>query len=353
MDHFYTLHNLLVALIIILVLVLFLIIGVLIFGYYKYKNIQNRDRWSSLIDDTIMGAIIDGVPSVVNNPELQNLLKKKQFRLLFLESLVATTRRFSGAAVQEIYKLFHALDLKNDALDNLSSKNKKHLIAGGIQELTAMKALDALPEIEKSLQNPNPVIFQEGQYAMINLKGFEGLKFLDTLTHPLSDWQQMRLLDAIKMIPAEEKDTLCNWLESSNESIVVFTLRLIRKLQLFEYYNNVESLQNHPSQKIKIQVYKTLQALENENTVDELIQAFETEEVTVQKEILKALKVSKNNKSEEFLKLQLTEHPFPSVRLIAAEALLELGKRPFLESLKYSHDTTISNIVKHTLAEKV
>lgn len=353
MESSLTLHNLILALFVVLVLVLLLTAGLLAISYYKFKKISTRQRWLQIIDEKITQTIVDGYQPVTKGEDLAALLKNKAFRLLLLESLVASTRKFSGSAAEELIRLYIALNLKKDALEKLNKGNKIYQISEGIQELTAMKTLEVLPEIPDYLSNPNEQIYQEAQYALVRLKGFEGLSFLHDLSNTLSDWQQMRILDAIRDIPDTKRYLIADWLKSTNNSVIIFTLRLIRTKQLLGFYNNVAALITHPNQKVRIQTVKTLQALENEKTLDLLINIFEKDEVSVQKEILKALKISKNKNSETFLKLQLLHNQSSQLKMIAAEALSQLDESHFLHSLKNDADPTVSLIVKHILQEKI
>lgn len=353
MEGSLTLHNLIIALVVVLVLVLFLVFGVLIVGFKKYKIIRDRQVWSSFIEEKITQAIVEGVEPLLHDSELNALLKKKSFRRLFLESLVTTTRRFSGAAVQDVYKLFQLFDLKSDSVGKLSKKNKKYIVAGGIQELTAMRSEDVLPQIQDSLTSPNQVVYQEAQYSMVALQGFNGLFFLNNLPHILSDWQQMRLLDSLKSIPADSAASISSWLQSDNESIRIFCLRLIRKFQLLEYYSDVEIILSHPAPKVRIQAIKTLQALENDCTINQLIAVFENEELNVQKEIIKVFKIAKSKQSEAFLKLQLCNHSSTKIKLLAAETLMDLGEKVYLHHLACTAPEPIPHIVKHALQEKI
>jgi hypothetical protein len=353
MEGSLTLYHLIIALVVVLILVLILVVGVITVGLKKYKVIHDRQIWSHFIDEKITQAIVEGSEPVFHDIELNRLLEQKPFRLLFLESLVMTTRRFSGTAVQEVYKLFHHFNLKAESLEKLAQHNKKYIVAGGIQELTAMKSDDVLSQIQDSLKSPNQVVYQEAQYSMVALQGFNGLFFLNDLTHILSDWQQMRLLDSLKSIPTDSSASILSWLQNDNDSIRIFCLRLIRKFQLLEYYTIVESLLQHPIPKVRIQAIKTLQALENNDTISQLICVFGQEVIRVQKEIIKVFKIAKSKESIAFLKEQLSTHPSTKINLLAAETLLELGEKTYLHELKYTASEPISLIVKHALQEKV
>lgn len=353
MDSSLSLHHLIIALFLVLLLVLVLIAGVITFSYLKYKSILDRKTWMQLIEGKIIQTVVEGYQPLTTDSSLTVHLQNASFRLLFIEALIASTKQFSGAALKELAKLFKELDAQGDTFQKLSKGNRIQFISDSIQGLADLSNTQILPEIEHYLNDPNPAIYLEAQYAMVQFKGFDGLSFLNQLTHLLSDWQQMRLLSSIKHVPPASTNMIYEWLRSENPTTVIFTIRLIRKFQLLEFYSAIEALQRHPVLKVRVQVVKALQALENEHTIPTLIQLFQTEEVPVQKEILKALKISKNKMSISFLKEQLIGNPSTALQVIAAEVLLELGETEFLASLRRDTSTTVATIVKHVLQDKV
>ena len=50
--------------------------------------------------------------------------------------------------------------------------------------------------------------------------------FLDSLTYPLYEWQQIKLLEQLAAIDTDNMTHLPLWLRSSNEYVVQFALKL-------------------------------------------------------------------------------------------------------------------------------
>lgn len=349
-----TIQELVIAIAIVLTLVLVLTIIVLAYSFYRYRILHNRESWKKLIESKISEVIVDGQEAIHNDKEFSNHLRDSSFRNLFLAVLVASNQKFSGAAQQELKKLFDSFQLEKDTWKKLHQK-KPYLIAIGIQELASMRVESAIPKIIAFLKSPHQQIYQEAQYAIVSLKGFEGLNFLDGLAHPLSDWQQLRLLSSLKEIPENSSDSISNWLTSNNDSVVIFTLRLIRKFQLLPFYTKVWNLLNHATVNTQIQIIKTLRVLENAGTNQQLITVFPEQVERVQLEILNALKIARNKKSESFLQQQLWEHPSAAVKIAAAEALIALEQQQYLQQLSNQHTTPeqLIKIIKHALQEKI
>lgn len=341
----------------VLLVVAILIVVVLYYSFYQFKKLIHHLQWSNAIDDKVSDAIVYGSDNEymsAANDAFYTFAKNNSFRDLFLEKLVASEKKFSGLAATEIYKLFITYDLEKEAYKNLHQK-KAHRVAGGIKELSAMHVQKALPQITSFLTHPSRLVYQEAQYSMITFKGFEGLQFLHNTTTILSEWQQLRLLLTITHIPEEGADLVPLWLKSNNNSVVVFTIRLVKKFQMLSFYPLVLELLNHPSQMVKIQAVSTLQALENSNTLQHLTEGYSNQPEDVKVEILRMLKISKDVKSINFLKERLIEPALPKIRIYAAEALFDLNQKEFLCSLVADQSTSeqLVQIIKHAMQEKV
>ncbi|CAI8797620.1 HEAT repeat domain-containing protein [Chryseobacterium sp. IT-36CA2] len=333
-------------------LVLLLIIAVLIYSFYQYKESVQVIKWSEVINKRISEVIVYDEEKSIDN-SFSTASGNSLFRNLFLQKLAESEKKFSGAAQNKLKNLFQKYNLQEDASKKLSQK-KEHLIAGGIQELTAMNVKDALPKISTFLTHPSPQVYQEAQYAMVSFKGFEGLHFLSSISSRISEWQQLRLLLSISNIPENSDDNIKNWMESSNDSVVIFTLRLLKKFQILSLYPTVIDLLNHPSIEVRMQAVQTLLSLENSSTITRLMEAYPHQPVEVQKEILKVMKKSKDHCSTEFLKDQLLNNTDSGVKVHAAEALCSLEKKGYLIEISKMETSSeeLIQIIKYAIQEK-
>lgn len=335
-------------------LVLLLIIVVLIYSFYQYRQSVQAFRWSEVINKKISEVIVYGDEEMSSDKNFSTISESSSFRNLFLQKLAESEKKFSGAAQNKLKDLFREYDLQQEALKKLNQK-KEHIIAGGIQELTSMDVKEALPKISKFLTHPSPQVYQEAQYAMVNFKGFEGLHFLDSISSKISEWQQLRLLISVTHIPENSGDSLKNWMKSANDSVAIFTLKLLRKFQILSLYPAVTDLLHHPSVDVRVQAVQTLLSLENSSTIVDLMKTYPHQPIEVQKEILKVMKKSKDQYSVDFLKDQLLNNPDSGIKVYAAEALCALEKQEDLKGIsqKESASEELIQIIKYALQEKV
>ena len=349
-----TVDELFLTFMVMLFLVVVLIITVLLYSFFQYKNLSNYSAWCQMIDKKISETIVFGKENDNQDPEFEKMTKNPKFRNVFLEKLVECEKKFSGMAQDEIIDLFYSYNLEKEAFKKLE-QTKSHLIGGGIQELTSMKVKSALPKITYFLSHPAPQVYQEAQYAMLAFKGFEGLDFLNNTPHIISEWQQLRLLTSITKTPNQADHNIHSWLESTNNSVIIFTLRLLKKFQMFSFYDSVWNLLQNSSIEVRIKAVQTLLSLENNQTIPDFITIFPEQPTDVQSEIIKTMEISRDQRAVAFLKEQLFYHPMINVRISAAEALFSLGHQNYLSELidlETSSDELIK-IIKHALQERI
>ena len=349
-----TIHDLFLTFLVMLVLVVVLIITVLFYSFFQYKKLSHYSSWGQMIDKKISETIVFGKENENQYPEFEKMVHDPSFRNLFLEKLVECEKKFSGMAQNEILDLFYSYNLEKEAFNKLEQK-KPHLIGGGIQELTSMKVKSALPKITSFLSHSAPQVYQEAQYAMVAFKGFEGLYFLSNTNHIISDWQQLKLLTSIIEAPEKSDININKWLDSSNDSVIIFTLRLLKKFQMFVFYDSVWNLLNHPSMEVRIKAVQTLLSIENSQTVADFITIFPEQPSEVQSEIIQTMEISRDQRAVDFLKLQLLNHEVISIRISAGEALFSLGHQNYLSGLidKETSSEELIKIIKHALQERI
>ena len=348
-------HDLVLIFLTVLLLILIMIGSVLFYGFYQYKSLKNKRDWESVIDSRVSDAIVFSEEKEVPESEFfHSHFQEGSFRNLLLEKLVSSKKKFSGVAQDEIQRLFVNYELYKEAVQNLNS-TKPYIIAGGIQEVTAMKMTDSLPKIEKYLNHPASQVYNEAQYAMVVFQGISGLAFLNTLDTPLSDWQQLRLLGSLEKIPNDADLPVELWLKSSNLSVVVFILKLIKKFQMLAFYDQVKDLLYHTSEKVRINAVRTLQVLENDRTMDDFTEAYPSQPVKVQLAILRAMKHSNDKRYHHFFMTQLSDQPAIALKVEAAHALFAVGFSESLKEIAQSKATPeqVREIIKHVLQEKI
>ena len=260
----------------------------------KNETDLQKKRWLNKINYLIRSAIFfegEEVAPIPVPPKIQQLLKKQAFRNFFCSQLMLSAKSISGISNINLRKLYEQLSLTADSQKKLKSFSW-HIKAKGIQELAMMNQKPEAKELSKLTNHKNAYIRMEAQTATVKFDGFEGLRFLDNAAYPISEWQQINLLHELSQTPAENFQGIDKWLASPNDSVVLFTLKLISTYHLFEFHPEALKCLYHPNNAIAIEAIKCLQEIYTDTTSAELIEFYKQSQFKAQKlAVLKALKV--------------------------------------------------------------
>lgn len=256
---------------VLLSLSLILLTSIYIYLYKKKKrffaNIQLQEKiesWISnfILDDSIKTDLPVTIPIFLMQ-EFKNDAKKQFIINVLLES----KRQLMGFAAEKIIYIYEQLGFKEASIKKLNSK-LWYEKTKGIQELYIMEQRDLLDNIYVLSNHTNPYIQREAQTAIIRFKGFAGLDFLNTQTQPISNWQQMNIMDQLKKFEFAPMSNLGNWLTSKNETVVLFALKLALTYQQLQFCDSIVThCLNHTNEMVRKQAVKTLTCMANEDTI--------------------------------------------------------------------------------------
>ncbi len=249
------------------------------------------------------------------------LLKSDLTKQFVIDELIKIKKSVAGTAAKNVIALYEALDLKKYSLRKLR-KRKWYIKARGIHELYSMQQIDMLKKIYEDTNSKNEYVRMETQVGVINMTGFDGLLFLNLATYPITEWQQIKLLAQLKS--SEEEGQLAmnipNWLDSDNDTVVIFSLRLAEVYQQFPVYDSVVKCLSHHKVSVRIQAIKTLVSIANKETPLLLTKHYRSETFTNQLAILDALLKIATFEQAWFL-IDLLDDESDLIKLKAARAL--------------------------------
>lgn len=224
------------------VVIFILIIYILFILIRKNRIFSKRKTITQLLEEWLMEIILEepGSAGYVFNilPRIQQLLKKKLAKKVLLEELIKLKKSLSGIPGSNVQRLYEQLHLDMISRKRMSSK-KWHIKVQGIQELAIMNQYADGSEILSLTNHDHPMVRMEAQTAMVRLKKYKGLNFLNSLSFPITDWHQMNLLQLLSNQPVTPVHGIRNWLQSSNSSVVQFSLKLIGEQHAEEFCDEV------------------------------------------------------------------------------------------------------------------
>lgn len=317
--------------------------------FYTSRIRNNIEVWIShiILEESLEGLVIPR--------KFRNLLKNPEARQLAINELVNCKKNFSGTVAENIVKLYLELGLREDSVRKMKNIRRWYLQAKGIQELYLMDQHDMLKRIYKHTNSRNPFVRSEAQTGVIYLTGFDGLRFLDVVSYPISLWHQIKLLEQLKLFGKKEdlSDRIPNWLKSDNDTVVIFALQLAAEYQQFSIRDHVAGCMMHPNKEVRTQAIRTLVRLADENTPRLLAGYFHKEHFDNQALILDAFASLATDEQEDFL-VRLLDASDNIIRLKAAKVLVQncANGRAILERRSEKDPEPFERILRHINSDR-
>lgn len=189
--------------------------------------------------------------------ELKPQVSDRSKRKVIISVLYKLMNQVSGEVTDAVKILFKESGLIDYALKKTQSK-KWHVKAKGIGEFTRFKIESVQDEIKKHLTHPLREVRKEAHFYFVNLFHFEGLTFLDTIKTPLSEWDQIQMLEILQRFTNQEICDIKPWLKSKNDTVILFALKLAKVYNQYEVKNELMDLLSHKNKHIRIQVIEVL-----------------------------------------------------------------------------------------------
>lgn len=278
------------------------------------------------LNEWISEMVVEGsLPEIMLFADLEKFLRKKNNRHFIIKSLINIKKNLTGMGADTTIYLYEALHLREDSLKSLKSSLWYHK-ARGIYELYMMNQQGDTDAIFTYTNDDNEYVRMEAQTAIIGFAGFEGLVFLDTLSYPLHEWQQIKLLEQLAAMDTVAMPHLPLWLQSSNQYVVQFALKLADIYQQFSVHDTVALCLDSPNEKIRHQAIKTLGRLAQEQTAAILCSRYSGETPDNQLEIVKQLIMTGSSDELPFLLERLKEED-DNLVLEAGRAIVTIDRK--------------------------
>ncbi|NJB83024.1 HEAT repeat domain-containing protein [Wenyingzhuangia aestuarii] len=296
--------------------------------FFSYANKRKKNRylsWDKETNHLINEYLFAEKNRVIELSEnVKELSKTKPFRDFIAKKIIIAVKTFSGETTRNLKKLYLLLKLNEDTLYN-SKHVFWYLKARAIRNAGIMKLDNFHDIIFENTNHKNDLIRIESQIALIRLIGFDGLKFLNIITYPISEWYQIVLLKELKVLDPDHFKGIKFWLKSYNKSVIIFALKLIGSFHLFDFYTDTQKLLQHKNKKVRLQAIQSISKIFKETTATELFAIFDKEPIENKTAILKEISKFKDpNTIEPLLKLLHSENP--SLKTKIAKTIITVDK---------------------------
>ncbi len=249
----------------------------------------------------------------------QHGLTNKISQQTLIGLIINLKKSFTGQSEQQLLKLYTDLKLYELSLKKLKSFKWNKQVEG-IRELAEMSYHDAWLEISRLRHSRQPILAQEAQIASIKLAQKIPLYFLDNYLKPLSHWQQLNFYYQLLNTEKELLPNFSRWLPSNNDSLVVFSLRMIGLFKQTDGLEKVVDLLNHRSLRIKFFAVQTLVNLKAVRHVNRLFNLLDIDDTNLKACVIQAIGKLGNHYHKLTLKPFLFHESY-HIRLVTAKAI--------------------------------
>jgi hypothetical protein len=330
---------------------IYIVVGRVTALYKRTREANLKDRIIAMLANVLVFSDNDDPDAVVSHflPRFSRLpLYRGTIRRLLVSELLKSHSSFNGRVAEVIQELYLQLKLDRKARKSLSSRRWEERIEA-IRELTEMSVKEESEKILKYTDDRNPYLRLEAQISFIRLCVESPFRFMGFVREPILDWHQIVLFEVITKTESMARPRFATWLNSKNDSVVSFCLKLIEYYQQFDAVPNLIYLINHYNPAIRGAAIDILGRMEAEVAESHLVGAYANQPQKIQLKIVNALGVIGSGKCISFLNSQVRSKDF-AIRLSAMRAIkahrhegVELLNTLFNESV--TQDREIINFV--------
>ncbi|MBT7094013.1 MAG: hypothetical protein HN936_12255 [Bacteroidetes bacterium] len=337
-----------IGIIIFIVILIAVVIFVLILRNRRKRVDVETEKVRDEYMDSVSEYLFDESGAEPANLRTANTQKKRQ---ILIDEIMQLYANLSGEISNKLRELYLDLDLDNDSVKKTKSP-QWHIRAKGFRELAQMNIKTVNDEIERCLNSDNDVLRMEAQLAMVRLNYESPFSFLDRLEKPFTAWEQLHVYEMIQrhQIPAPD---FTRWLNSPNETVVLFCVRMIHAFKQVEATKRVVDLLGHKNKDIKNEAIITLGELNVLDVLPELKARYTKEDQTGKVLILQAMSKMPEESNVDFLTGIL--EPSNELRIEAADALARIesfGVRG-IENILRRSDDDLQAVARHILDNKL
>lgn len=257
-------HSIELFLLVSISLFLLLAIGCLIVvfrrRYLKIEWEKKKAIFTPAIEKLVFEVVFSDktVKEILTDVDNRTLMANPLHHKILLAQTVQLHQTFSGASLKKIEEFYIESGLIDLSFKKLES-NQWNRKCEAIRELSEMRVQGAIGLITKAFLSKNQILQLESLVALIRLNGLDGLKVLEDYNQPINDWIQINVLYELKKTDQTHVPDFENLLSATNQSVVIFALRLISNYRQKQYLYNITGLiQKTQSIEIRQQAIQTL-----------------------------------------------------------------------------------------------
>ncbi|MDY0099679.1 MAG: HEAT repeat domain-containing protein [Bacteroidales bacterium] len=341
------------ALIVTIILSIATMIVLLILILLNRTRMEKEEKLRQYLSEKYQTLIIDYLFGDATPEKFFSIASNTYRRQVLIDQMIDVSVNLKGDAEQKLRALYLDLGLDNDSIKR-ANDSRWHKKIKGFRELAFMNIKDANPAIIKALDSKNEILRMEAQIALVRLSDDDPFGFLSSLNRPFSLWEQITLHELIIQhdipVPAFKK-----WLTSSNPTVVMFALRMIREFKQTDAEEEVRETLFYPSPEVRLLAVQVAGDLNMRSTLDIMKSMYKNQDYHTCLEIIKSMGKMPDTAYMGFLKLVLDKEDDVQLQIEATKAMENMGEEGVkaLVKLMKSEYKNYNIIVRHVLDRRI
>ncbi len=317
------------------------------------NRMEKEARLRQYLLEQYQSLIIDYLFGNTGSDAFRKIASDDYRRQVLIDQMIDVSVNLKGESEAKLMKLYRELDLDVDSLARARS-SKWHKKIKGFRELAFMGIREGNDEMYAVLNSRNEILRMEAQIALVRLSDENHFDFLSQMKRPFSLWEQITLHDLIIQheIPVPDFQ---KWLSSSNPTVVMFALRMIREFKQTEAEPEIRKVLLHRDQRVSQLAVEVAGDLDLRSTLETMKRMYKFQEYNNCLEIVKSMGKMPEQSMLGFLKLVLDKEDDVQLQIEAVKAIEnmgEVGVQALVKVMK-SEYKNYNIIVRHVLDRRI
>jgi len=352
-DYFGKSVTLVAALILIIILSISTMLVLLVIILLNRRRMESRDKLYQYLLENYQQLILSYLYGESDIGMFNKIASNNYRRQVLIDQMKDVSVNLKGDTWEQLRALYIELGLVDDSVKKAHAR-RWHLKIKGFRELAFMNVKDANDEIYKCLNSRNEILRMEAQIALVRLSDDKPFEFLYHMERPFSLWEQITLHELI--VQHNIDVPLFNqWLDSSNDTVIMFALRMIKEFRQMETEDDVRKVLEHPDEEVRNLAIKVAGDLKMKSTLAVLKRMYKKEDYTNSLEILRSMGKMPDEAYLGFLKLVLDKEDDVQLQIEATKAIENMGETGIKELVKLmkSEYKNYNIIIRHVLDRRI
>ncbi|MBK8884698.1 MAG: HEAT repeat domain-containing protein [Bacteroidales bacterium] len=341
------------SLIITILFSIFSMIVLLIIILLNRRRMEKEEKLHQYLMEKYQNLIVDYLYGGATDEEFKSIARDNYSRLVLIDQMIDVSVNLKGEESNKLIGLYKHLGLDKDSLAR-ARNFRWHKKIKGFRELAFMNIKDANDAMYKALNSKNEILRMEAQISLVRLSEGNHFEFLTQLKRPFSLWEQITLHDLIIQhdipVPSFRK-----WLGSTNDTVVIFSLRMIREFKQKDAEEDIKNALLHKSPGVRLLAVQVAGDLGLVSTLDIMKRMYKTQDYKTCLEIVKAMGKMPDSSMLGFLKLVLDKEDDVQLQIEATKSIEKMGEEGVkaLVKIMKSEYKNYNIIVRHVLDRRI